>query len=80
MQLLICDSMMKSSGHKEWDYLAIMDENNTGRSHCILGYVKAWVVCYCKPNARFSHKKRIEDKELNFKNIAFTIDRYVGQK
>jgi hypothetical protein len=25
-------------------------------------------------------KKRIEDKELNFKNIAFTIDRYVVNK
>ena len=42
-----------------------------------LGYVMAVPICYCKPGKSALVKKRIEDKALNFKNISFTIDRYV---
>ena len=42
-----------------------------------LGYVMAVPVCYCKPGTSALVKKRIEDKVLDFKNIAFTIDRYM---
>ena len=45
-----------------------------------LGYVTAVPICYCKPGTSSLVKKRIEDKALNFKNIAFTIDRYVVNK
>ena len=45
-----------------------------------LGYVMAVPICYCKPGTSGLVKKRIEDKQLNFKNIAFTIDRYVVSK
>jgi hypothetical protein len=45
-----------------------------------LGYVMAVPICYCKPGTSGLVKKRIEDKQLNFKNIAFTIDRYIVNK
>ena len=45
-----------------------------------LGYVMAVPICYCKPGKSALVKKRIEDKNLKFKNIAFTIDRYIVSK
>ena len=49
-------------------------------AHNELGYVAAVPICYCKPGTSGLVKKRIEDKSLNFKNIAFTVDRYVISK
>ena len=45
-----------------------------------LGYVMAVPICYCKPGTSALVKKRIQDKSLNFRNIAFTIDRYQVSK
>jgi len=70
-------SRMKSLGHKEWDYLPLWMKTTQAGDLAPLGYVMAVPVCYCKPGTSSLVKKRIEDKSLNFKNIAFTIDRYV---
>jgi hypothetical protein len=73
-------SRMKSLGHKEWDYLPQWMKTTQEGGLAPLGYVMAVPVCYCKPGTSALVKKRIEDKALNFKNIAFTIDRYVVNK
>jgi hypothetical protein len=71
---------MKSLGHKEWDYLPLWMKTTQSGDLAPLGYVTAVPICYCKPGKSALIKKRIEDKNLNFKNIAFTIDRYVVSK
>ena len=71
---------MKSLGHKEWDYLPLWMKTTQSGDLAPLGYVKAVPICYCKPGKSALVKKRIEDKNLEFKNIAFTIDRYVVSK
>ena len=68
---------MKSLGHKEWDYLPLWMKTTQAGDLAPLGYVMAVPICYCKPGKSALVKKRIEEKSLNFKNIAFTIDRYV---
>ena len=73
-------SRMKSLGHKEWDYLPLWMKTTQAGGLAPLGYVTAVPICYCKPGTSALVKKRIEDKALNFKNIAFTIDRYVVSK
>jgi len=73
-------SRMKSLGHKEWDYLPLWMKTTQSGDLAPLGYVTAVPICYCKPGTSALVKKRIEDKALNFKNIAFTVDRYVVSK
>ena len=73
-------SRLKSLGHKEWDYLPLWMKTTQTGDLAPLGYVKAVPLCYCKPGKSGLVKKRIEDKALIFKNIAFTIDRYVVSK
>ena len=73
-------SRMKSLGHKEWDYLPLWMKTTQAGDLAPLGYVTAVPICYCKPGTSALVKKRIEDKQLNFKDIAFTVDRYVVSK
>jgi len=73
-------SRMKSLGHKEWDYLPLWMKTTQAGDLAPLGYVTAVPICYCKPGTSALVKKRIEDKALEFKNIAFTVDRYVISK
>jgi len=73
-------SRMKSLGHKEWDYLPLWMKTTQAGDLAPLGYVTAVPICYCKPGKSALVKKRIEEKALNFKNIAFTVDRYVVSK
>jgi len=70
-------AQMKSLGHKEWDYLPLWMKTTQVGDLAPLGFVKAVPICYCKPGTSALIKKRIEDKNLNFKNISFVIDRYV---
>ena len=70
-------SRMKSLGHKEWDYLPLWMKTTQSGDLAPLGYVMAVPICYCKPGKSALVKKRIKDKQLEFKNISFTIDRYV---
>ena len=69
-------SRMKTLGHKEWDYLPLWMKTTQAGEKAPLGYIMAVPICYCKPNTGGLVKKRIQDKALKFKNIAFTIDRY----
>ena len=71
---------MKNLGHKEWDHLPLWMKTTQAGDLAPLGYVMAVPLCYCKPGTSALVKKRIEDKALNFKNIAFTVDRYVVSK
>jgi len=73
-------SRMKSLGHKEWDYLPLWMKTTQAGDLAPLGYVMAVPIAYCKPGTSALVKKRIEDKSLNFRNIAFTIDRYAVTK
>jgi hypothetical protein len=73
-------SRMKSLGHKEWDYLPLWMKTTQVGGLAPLGYVMAVPICYCKPGTSALIKKRIQDKALNFRNIAFTIDRYQVSK
>jgi len=73
-------SRMKNLGHKEWDHLPLWMKTTQSGDLAPLGYVMAVPICYCRPGTSGLVKKRIEDKQLNFKNIAFTIDRYVVSK
>jgi hypothetical protein len=73
-------SRMKNLGHKEWDHLPLWMKTTQAGDLAPLGYVMAVPLCYCKPGTSALVKKRIEDKALNFKNIAFTVDRYVVSK
>ena len=73
-------SRMKTLGHKEWDYLPLWMKTTQAGDLAPLGYVTAVPICYCKPGTSALVKKRIDDKALDFKNIAFTIDRYVVSK
>tara|TARA_Y100000389_G_scaffold199513_1_gene238023 strand:- start:469 stop:1164 length:696 start_codon:yes stop_codon:yes gene_type:complete len=73
-------SRMKSLGHKEWDYLPTWMKTTQTGDLAPLGFVMAVPICYCKPGTSALVKKRIEDKNLIFKNIAFTIDRYTVSK
>ena len=69
-------SRMKSLGHKEWDYLPLWMKTTQSGGLAPLGYVMAVPICFCKPGQSALVKKRIEDGNYKFKNIAFTIDRY----
>ena len=73
-------SRMKSLGHKEWDFLPLWMKTTQAGDLAPLGYVKAVPICYCKPGTSALVKKRIEDKNLKFKNIKFIIDRYTVSK
>jgi hypothetical protein len=70
-------SRMKSLGHKEWDYLPLWMKTTQVGGLAPLGYVMAVPICFCRPGTSSLIKKRIQDKNLDFKKIKFTIDRYV---
>jgi hypothetical protein len=70
-------SRMKSLGHKEYDYLPLWMKTTQAGDLAPLGYVMAVPICYCKPGKSALVKKRIADKNIEFKNIHFTIDRYI---
>ena len=70
-------SRMKSLGHKEWDYLPLWMKTTQSGDLAPLGYVMAVPILYCKPGTAELIKKRIKDKNLEFKNIKFIIDRYL---
>ena len=73
-------SRMKSLGHKEWTHLPLWMRTTQSGDLAPLGWVPATVICYCKPGTSSLIKKRISDKELEFKNIDFIIDRYKVSK
>jgi len=71
---------IKALGHDEWTFLPLWMKTEQAGQQGPLGYVKAVPVLYCKPGTSAKLKKRIEDLNLNFKNIDFIIDRYTVSK
>ena len=71
---------IKALGHDEWTFLPLWMKTQQAGSMGPLGYVKAVPILYCKPGSSEKLKKRIEDLNLNFKNIEFIIDRYTVVK
>jgi hypothetical protein len=67
---------IKGLGHKEWTYLPLWMKTTQSGDLGPLGFVLAVPICYCKPGKGALVKKRIEDKQLNFRNIDFIIDKY----
>ena len=71
---------IKALGHDEWKFLPLWMKTEQDGQQGPLGYTKAVPILYCKPGTSAKFKKRIEDLNLNFKNIDFIIDRYTVSK
>ncbi len=70
-------SQMKSLGEKEWLHLPLWMRTIQEGDGAPLGYKMAMVVAYCNPGQSNLVKQRITTKNIDFKKISFTIDRYV---
>ena len=71
---------IKALGNDEWTYLPLWMKTEQDGDVGPLGYIKAVPILYCKPGTSAKLKKRIEDLNLEFKNIDFIIDRYTITK
>lgn len=69
-------SRMKDLGQKEYLHMPLWMRTAQTSSGVPLGYQKAIVLAYCKPGKSAFVRRKILDKEIEFKNIAFTVDRY----
>ena len=69
-------SRMKSLGQREYLHLPLWMRTAQDTSGVPLGYKMAIVLAYCKPGRSALVRRRILNKDINFKNIQFTIDRY----
>jgi hypothetical protein len=70
-------SRMKSLGQKEFVHLPLWMRTAQDSSGVPLGYKMAMVLAYCKPGKSAFVRRRILDKNIDFKKIDFRIDRYV---
>ena len=68
---------MKSLGQKEFVHLPLWMRTAQDSSGVPLGYKIAIVLAYCKPGKSALVRRRILDKNIDFKKIDFRIDRYV---
>jgi len=69
-------SRMKTLGQKEYVHLPLWMRTSQDSSGVPLGYKMAVVIAYCKPGQSALVKKRIKDKNIDFKKLNFVIDRY----
>jgi len=70
-------SVMKNLGQKEFIHLPLWMRTSQDGSGVPLGYKPAVVLAYCKPGKSALVRRRILDKNIDFKKIFFRIDRYV---
>jgi hypothetical protein len=70
-------TVMKDLGQKEYVHLPLWMRTAQNNSGAPLGYKMAIVLAYCKPGKAGLIRKRILDKNIDFKKILFKIDRYV---
>ena len=70
-------SVMKNLGQKEFIHLPLWMRTSQDGSGVPLGYKPAIVLAYCKPGKSALVRRRILDKNIDFKKILFRIDRYV---
>ena len=68
---------LKNLGHKEYVHLPLWMRTAQDNTGIPLGYTPAVVLAYCKPGQSALVKKRILDKKIDYKKIAFKIERYV---
>lgn len=69
-------SRMKTLGQKEYVHLPLWMRTSQDNSGVPLGYKMAIVLAYCQPGRSNIVKKRIQDKNIDFKKLNFVIDRY----
>lgn len=67
---------MKSLGEREYVHLPLWMRTRQDTTGVPLGYKMAIVLAYCKPGKSAFVKRKILDKEIEFKDISFKIDRY----
>jgi hypothetical protein len=67
---------MKSLGQREYVHLPLWMRTAQDSTGVPLGYKMAIVLAYCKPGRSALVRRRILNKNINFKNIHFIIDRY----
>ena len=67
---------MKDLGNKEWINLPLWMRTTQEGDLAPLGYKPAVILAYCNPGQSNLVKQRITDKEIEFKNIQYIIDRY----
>jgi hypothetical protein len=70
-------SVMKDLGQKEFIHLPLWMRTVQDGLGVPLGYKPAIVLAYCKPGQSALVRRRILDKNIDFKKIFFRIDRYV---
>ena len=70
-------SVMKNLGQKEFVHLPLWMRTSQDSSGVPLGYKPVIVLAYCKPGQSALVRRRILDKNIDFKKIVFRIDRYV---
>ena len=69
-------SRIKSLGQREYVHLPLWMRTSQDGSGVPLGYKMAIVLAYCNPGESGKVRKRILDKNIDFKKINFVIDRY----
>lgn len=70
-------SVMKNLGQKEFVHLPLWMRTSQDGAGVPLGYKPVIVLAYCKPGQSALVRRRILDKNIDFKKIFFRIDRYV---
>jgi len=70
-------SVMKDLGQKEYVHLPLWMRTSQDGSGAPLGYKMAVVLAYCKPGKAGLVRKRILDKNIDFKKLLFKIERYL---
>jgi hypothetical protein len=69
-------AQMKLLDNKEFVYLPLWMRTAQDNSGIPLGYTMSVVLAYCVPGQSGLVRRRILDKNIDFKKIQFTIDRY----
>jgi len=69
-------SRMKDLGQREYAYLPLWMRTSQDDTGVPLGYKMAIVLAYCKPGKSAFVRRKILDKNIDFKKIAYKIDRY----
>ena len=67
---------MKSLGEREYVHLPLWMRTSQDTTGVPLGYKMAIVLAYCKPGKSAFVRRKILDKNIDFKDISFKIDRY----
>jgi hypothetical protein len=70
-------SEMKALGQKEYVHMPLWMRTPQDNSGVPLGYKMAIVLAYCKPSQSGLVRRKILNKNIDFKKINFKIDRYI---